>query len=505
MAAQGNAAPVPGAAVRVAIIGAGFSGLGLAIRLRQRGIRDFVLIERADEVGGTWRDNTYPGATCDIRSDLYSFSFAPNPDWSHGYGGQREILDYLRATTDRFGIRSRIRFRCEFEGADWDAAAAVWRIRTSTGELAASVLVSAAGPLIEPVWPDIPGLSTFTGPRIHSARWDHETDLAGRRIAVIGTGASAIQFVPRLQPVASRLTLFQRTPAWIIPRIDRPTADRRRRLFRRYPLLQRASRAWDFRLAETRFVGFRSARIGALMQRFARRFLASQVADPVLRAKLTPAYRMGCKRILVSSDFYPAVAKPNVDLVTEAIVSIDGNAILTTDGTRREFDVLVCGTGFNATEPPVARLIRGTGGCSLAEAWTPHMQALRGTTVAGFPNLFLLVGPNTALGHNSIIYVIEAQIDYVLRVLDGLVSLGASSLEPTVGAQQAYNRRVQDDLVGSVWLSGCSSYYLDAGGRNTTLWPHRAARFRASLRFDPSEYEIRFAPATGNPVPQTAR
>ena len=482
--------------VRVAIIGTGFAGLGMAIQLTRHGIDDFVLVERGSEVGGTWRDNTYPGAACDIRSDLYSFSFAPHPDWKHRYGRQPEILDYLSSTADRFGIRQRIRFGCELEEATWDASAALWRLRTSTGEITAAVLVSGAGPLIDPVWPAIPGLERFEGERFHSARWRHDIDLAGTRVAVIGTGASSIQFVPELQKTVASLTVFQRTPAWIVPRGDAPTTTRRARLFRRFPLLQSASRAWVFRLAETRFAGFRNAAIGRLMQSFAERYLRSQVVDPQLRAKLTPDYRIGCKRILISSNFYRALTQPNVELVTESITSIEGSEIITADGTRHECDVLIGGTGFNATEPPVARLVRGIGGVTLSEAWAPHMEALHGTTVAGFPNLFLLVGPNTALGHNSIVYIIESQIEYVLKALDALEASGAASLVPTVEAQTSYNRRVQADLADSVWVSGgCSSYYLDAGGRNTTLWPHRAALFRRSVRrFEPGEYHLEPAP-----------
>ena len=482
--------------VRVAIIGSGFAGLGMAIQLLRHGIDDFLIVERGGEVGGTWRDNTYPGAACDIRSDLYSFSFAPRHNWKHRYGRQAEILDYLRSTADSFGIRPRIHFDTELLEATWDAVDTLWRLRTSTGELTASVLVSAAGPLIDPVWPRIPGLDQFEGVRFHSSRWRHDLDLAGLRVAVIGTGASAIQFVPELQKTVGALTVFQRTPAWIVPRGDAPTSPRRIRLFRRFPVLQRASRAWSFRLAETRFAGFRSRAIGGLMQSFARGYLRRQVADPQLRAKLTPDYRIGCKRILISSDFYRAVTRSNVELVTDSITSIDGREVVTADGTRREFDVLIAGTGFNATEPPIARLVRGVGGVTLSAAWAPHMEALHGTTVAGFPNLFLLVGPNSALGHNSIIYIIEAQVDYVLRALDAMAVSGAASVVATAEAQRRYNQGVQADLADSVWVSGgCASYYLDAGGRNTTLWPHRAALFRRSVRrFDAEEYLLEPAP-----------
>ena len=478
--------------VKIAIIGAGFAGLAMAAQLVRHGEHDFVLIERADDVGGTWRDNTYPGAACDIRSDLYSFSFAPNPDWTRRYGRQEEILDYLRDVTDRFGLRESILFGTALEHATWDEAGATWAIETTGGPLSAQILVSGAGPLIEPVWPQIAGLDSFTGEKFHSARWNHDVDLRGKRIAVIGTGASAIQFVPELQKVAGHVTVFQRTPAWIIPRGDRATTARRRELFRRYPLLQRLSRAWIFRMAEVRFAGFRFAGVGALFARVARGFLRSQVADAELRAKLTPNYRIGCKRILVSSDFYPAMTASNVDLVTEGILRVDGDQIVTADGAREQFDVIVAGTGFNATRPPIARHITGRDGVLLADAWSPHMEALRGTTVAGFPNLFVIVGPNTALGHNSIIYIIEAQVDYIMEALRVMREDAATTIEPSALAQRVYNARIQAALADSVWvMGGCSSYYLDDTGTNTALWPLRAARFRAEVRrLDVREYAL---------------
>jgi len=483
--------------VRVAILGAGFSGLGMAAQLTRHGIRDFLVVERAHEVGGTWRDNTYPGAACDIRSDLYSFSFAPNPGWTHRYGRQREILEYLKGVADRFELRPRILFGAELRRADWDDDAAVWRITTSVETFTADVLVSGNGPLIDPKWPAIPGIETFTGPRFHSARWRHDTYLAGKRIAVIGTGASAIQFVPELQKIAGRLTIFQRTPPWIIPRADGATSGGRRRWFARLPVVQRLARTAIFWSAEARFLGFRFKPIGRVFEAVSRRYLRSQVADPVLRAKLTPDYRIGCKRILISSDYYATLTKPCVELVTDAIASIDGREIVTADGTRRRVDVLISGTGFDATHPSIASLVHGRDGVSLADRWSPHMAALRGTTVHGFPNLFLLVGPNTALGHNSMIYVIEAQLDYVLQALQFMDATGTRVIEPRAAAQAAYNERIQHELSDSVWTTGgCRSYYLDDGGRNTTLWPRRAGAFRAAVRrFDPEEFELSGTPA----------
>jgi cation diffusion facilitator CzcD-associated flavoprotein CzcO len=447
--------------MEIAILGAGFAGLGMAIQLKRRGVRDFVVFERASEVGGTWRDNTYPGCACDIKSDLYSFSFAPNPDWTHKYARQPEILAYLKATTDRFEVRPHLRLGHEMQRAEWDAGVALWRIQTSGGEYTARVLISGHGPLIQPKWPDIPGLNSFQGQKFHSARWDHSVDLTGRRVAVIGTGASAIQFVPEVQQLAGQLTVFQRTAPWIMPRMDHPTSEGRRRLFRRFPLLQRLQRQWLFGVAEARFLSFTHERFRAAAESIGRRHLEAQVSDPTLRAQLTPTYRAGCKRILVSDDYYPAL-----------------------------------------THPPVASIIFGTGGRSLAQAWRPHMEALHGTTVAGFPNLFLIVGPNTALGHNSIVYIAEAQIAYILHALSYLDASGLAALEPIPQAQAAYNAALQEKLARSVWVQGgCTSYYLDDTGRNSTLWPERASRFRRTLRrFNPALYRGLLSPERPPPL-----
>ncbi|MCU1475761.1 MAG: 4-hydroxyacetophenone monooxygenase [Subtercola sp.] len=478
--------------VRVAIIGTGFAGIGMACQLVLHGIDDFLLVERANEVGGTWRDNTYPGAACDIRSDLYSFSFAPNPDWEHSYGRQPEILDYLRRVATAYELYDRLLFGAKLERAEWVDDSAHWLITTSRETFTASVLVSGAGPLIDPVWPRIPGLDTFGGPAFHSAHWNHHIELAGKRVGVIGTGASAIQFVPELQKTAAQVTVFQRSAPWIVPRADHPTSAVRRQLFRRVPALQQASRRLLFARAESRFAGFRSRPVGAAFQAFAARYLRSQVADPELRAALTPDFRIGCKRILISSEYYHALSEPNVELASSRIERVEGDDVVTADGTHRTFDILIAATGFNATHPPVSSLIVGRYGESLADVWQPHMSALRGTTVSDFPNLFLLLGPNTVLGHNSMVYIIESQIDYVMQALAGMSRLGATAIEPTPDAQASYNRTVQSTLRGSVWSTGgCTSYYVDDDGRNTIIWPHRASAFRRAVHtFDPSEYDI---------------
>jgi cation diffusion facilitator CzcD-associated flavoprotein CzcO len=475
--------------VRVAIIGAGFSGIGMAHGLLARGIDDIVVFERAREVGGTWRDNVYPGAACDIPADLYSFSFAPNPDWSHRYPRQHELLAYLRDVAERTGVRPRIAFGTDVTSAEWDAAASVWRIATNAGSWTADVLVSGAGPFIDPAWPDIDGLDSFPGPRLHTARWDPDAEVAGRTVAVIGTGASAIQLVPELRRRRAHVLVLQRTAPWVIPRHDPPTTERRRRRFRHSPWRQRWARAVAFAGLELRFPAFASPLIGRIAGAVYRRALRRQVRDPELRERLTPRFRIGCKRILISSDWYPALASPEVELVTEPLTRIEGDELVLADGSRHRADLLVAATGFHVTAPPIGARIRA-GGETLAEHWRPHMTALRGTTVAGFPNLFLLVGPNTALGHNSMVYVIEAQIRYVLAALRELDARGARVMETAPAAQLRDELRLDRAMSRSVWQTGgCVSYYQDASGGNPTIWPHRAAAFaHAVRRVDPAEF-----------------
>ncbi|WP_380169323.1 flavin-containing monooxygenase [Jannaschia sp. R86511] len=484
--------------VRVAVVGAGFSGLGAAARLVRRGETSLVVLDRGREVGGTWRDNTYPGAACDIRSDLYSFSFAPNPDWSSLYAGRAEIQTYLERTVADEGLRPYLRLGTEVLRADWDESAALWRVATDRGPWTAEVLVVAAGPLVQPRWPDLPGLDDFAGPRLHSATWDDTVPLAGRRVGVIGTGASAVQLVPPVAERAEHLTVFQRSAPWVVPRRDRPTSPRRRRWFARWPWLQRLSRERVFRRNDLTHLALAHRRPGRALERLALAHLRRQVGDPALRRVLTPGYRLGCKRILVSDDYYPALARADVDLVTAPVAAVTATGVTTADGVEHPLDVLVCSTGFDATDPPVAHRLHGRDGRTLAEHWAgTGMQALRGTAVAGFPNLFYLVGPNTALGHNSIVAIIEAQVGWLLQALDrasaDLAPGERAVLEPTVAAQRAWSEQVQADLAGSVWVAGgCTSFYLDDRGRNTTLWPHRAAAFRRAVRrFDPAEHHRR--------------
>ncbi len=478
--------------VRVAIVGAGFSGLGLAIRLKRQGMDDFVILERASEVGGTWRDNTYPGCACDVPSHLYSFSFAPNPNWTRTYSPQGEIQAYLRHCAERFGIGPHIQWDEEVRDAAWDEASQRWRITTTHQQFLAETLALGNGPLSEPTTPNIPGIASFQGRLFHSARWDHDYDLTGKRVAVIGTGASAIQFVPHIQPQVAQLTLFQRTPPWIIPRLDRPIPPWRRRMFRWAPITQRLTRTVIYWQREINVLGlvYRPTIIQN-SEKLVLNHLAAHVADPVLRAKLTPTYRMGCKRILLSDDFYPAVSQPNVAVVTDPIREVRAGSVVTNDGSEFAVDAIICATGFHVTDMPAADYVRGRDGRTLAEAWRDAPSAYLGTTVAGFPNLFILIGPNTGLGLTSMVFMMESQFNYILDALRCMRRVGAQSIEAQPTRQRAFNDEVQRRMVGTVWASGCSSWYLGANGYNSTIWPGFTWEYRQRTRhFDPAAYTL---------------
>jgi cation diffusion facilitator CzcD-associated flavoprotein CzcO len=489
---------------RTVIVGTGFSGIGMAIKLLREGERDFVLLERAEEIGGTWRDNTYPGCRCDVPSHLYSFSFAPNPNWSSTFSPQPEILEYLRGVAARFGVIPHVRFGTEMESAEWDEAESRWRLETSQGPISTDVLIAAQGPLSDPLVPDLPGLDSFEGATFHSARWDHEHRLDGERVAVIGTGASAIQFVPKIQPLVGQMHVFQRTPPWVMPHPNRPMSDWERRLYGRLPAAQLAMRAGIYWARETFVLQFRNERMRKLATRMALRQLEQQVPDPELRAKLTPRYELGCKRILPTDEWYPALMQPNVDVVTEGIREIRPHSIVSTDGTEREVDTIIFGTGFHVTDIPIAQRVRGRDGRTLAETWDGSPSAYKGAAVAGYPNLFFLVGPNTGLGHNSIVFMIESQINYVAGALGAMRRRGARVVDVRPEAQAAYNAMLDEMTEGTVWVSGgCSSYYIDRNGRNSTIWPTFTWPFRQRTReFDEAAYALG-APASA-PVPAAA-
>jgi cation diffusion facilitator CzcD-associated flavoprotein CzcO len=496
--ASGNGRPP--AEVEVVVIGSGFSGLAIAAELKRSGRHDFVVLERASDLGGTWRDNNYPGCACDVPSHLYSFAFAPNPNWSSTFSPQGEIWDYMRRVAEDEGLLSHIHFDCELEGGEWNDEAQRWRLRTAAGALTARVLVVAAGPLSEPSLPDIPGLSDFRGPVFHSATWDHDHDLTGERVAVVGTGASAIQFVPQIQPTVSRLHVFQRTPPWIMPRRARKLTRFERALYRRLPaaqLLMRAAIYWGRELYAVpllRVALARATRAAGLS------YLRRHVPDPELRAKLTPGYAPGCKRILISNDYLPALAKPNVEVVCDGIAEVREHSVITRDGAEREVDTIIFGTGFHVTDMPIANRLRGRDGRTMAASWDAGPQAHRGTTVAGFPNLFLLLGPNTGSGHTSVVLVAEAQAKHAVQALEHMRARRTATFEVRPEVQEAWNAEVQRRMRGTVWTAGgCASWYLDKSGRNSTLWPDFSFRLLSELRrFDPAEY--RFSPAKA-PIP----
>ena len=478
---------------RIGIIGSGFAGLCAAIRLRQSGFEDFLIFERAEDVGGTWRDNTYPGCACDIPSNLYSFSFERNPEWTRMYPLQAEIWTYLQRLVDKYALRDRIRFNAEVAEARYDEAASVWVVSIAGGGAeTVDVLISATGPLSKPAFPRIAGMDSFEGAAFHSAQWRHDVELAGKRIAVIGTGASAIQIVPEIAPRAAKVHVFQRTPPWVLPRPDRAFAPWERRLYRMLPLAQRLLRWAIYVRQELLVFGFLG---GASVQRrfraWARTLLARQVHHAELRGKLIPDYMPGCKRLLVSNDWYPALQRPNVELLTEAVSKLDGRRVIGASGSEREADVVIFATGFAATDFLAPMKLYGRGEEELSESWKAGAATHLGISVAGFPNLFLLVGPNTGLGHNSIVFMIESQVNYMLRALRRMRRASLRTLELHPETQEQSYREVQERMKSTVWLSGCRSWYLTPDGRNDTLWPGSTLEYWwKTLRFDPASYRF---------------
>jgi len=478
--------------VQVAIAGTGFAGLGTAIRLRQEGWHDLLLFERADEVGGVWRDNSYPGCACDVESHLYSLSFAPSAEWTRSYAPQREIRDYLKRLAEEHGLLPHIRFNHELREAVWEDGPQRWRIETSQATYTADVLVSAVGALSDPAIPKLPGIENFQGKTFHSARWDHSHDLTGRNVAVIGTGASAIQFVPQIQPRVGKLRLFQRTPPWVLPRRDRAIPARTRKLLARSKLVMLGMRASIYARRELFALAFTHPRLATVGERLAQRHLERRVRDPELRKKLTPSYRMGCKRVLLSDDYLPSLTQDNVEVITESITEVRAASIVTSEGAGVEHpcDTIIYGTGFLVTDLPIAHRVRGRDGRTLSDWWKGSPQAHLGTTMNGFPNLFIMQGPNTGLGHTSVIIMIESQIQHLVNALKFMRDRDLAAVEPRPEAQAAWVADVDERMGGTVWIAGgCKSWYLDDTGRNSTLWPGFTFTFRRRVeRFAPSEY-----------------
>lgn len=479
----------------VLIVGAGFAGLGMGIRLKQAGIHDFTILERSHELGGTWRDNTYPGVACDVPSHLYSYSFEPNPGWTRFFAPQEEILAYLERCADKYGLRPHIRFGLAAEGASFDEATGLWTVKTSDGgSITARVVVSGSGhALSKPIYPDVPGRERFEGKAMHSARWDHSFPLEGKTVAVIGTGASAIQIVPSIAPKVGRMHVFQRTPGWVLPKPDRAISWREQALFRKRPAVQKLARTAVYWILESMAVGYVvEPRLNRLREQHALRYLRRKVKDPVLRNKLVPTFRLGCKRILISNEWFDTLQRPNVELVTDAITEIRARSIVTKDGVERPVDTIVYATGFEAAEakPPFA--IVGRGGRDLADTWKDGIEAYLGTTISGFPNLFLLIGPNLGLGHSSMVFMMESQFAYVLDAIRTMRARKLAFVDVRRDVEARYNERLQERLSGSVWNSGgCASWYLTSSGKNTTAWPGFTFEYRwKTRRFDVESYEL---------------
>ncbi|MFD1116506.1 flavin-containing monooxygenase [Sphaerisporangium aureirubrum] len=491
------AIPSPRPHVRVVVVGAGFAGLGMAIRLKQLGIDDFVVLERAHDIGGTWRDSVYPGAASDVPSNLYSYSFAPEPAWTRTFPSQPEIQGYLRRCAAEFGLDRHLRPGHEMLSSEWHDDSTRWRVTTSNGCLTADILVVATGPLSEPATPSIPGLERFAGAIFHSATWDPSYDIHGKHVAVIGTGASAAQFIPAIQPKVAGLYVFQRTPPWVIPRWDRSKTVLEKGLFRTLPSVQRLARTGVYLWRESLILGLTfDQRMLKPVEWLARRHLYRQVGDPELRAALTPDYRLGCKRIILSSSYFPAITQANAELVTSEIREVRRNSIVSADRTERMVDTIIFGTGFEAANMPIARRLRGRHGRPLAETWREGAKAYLGTAIEGYPNLFMLLGPNTVSGQNSSLLTAEAQVDYAIDAIRFMDKADAAAVEVRAEVQASFVSDVQRRLAGTVWASGCRSWYLDARGRNTTLWPGLTRAFRRrTRRFDHENYVVRARPA----------
>ena len=459
----------------VVIIGTGFSGMGAAMKLRESGREDFVVLEKAHDVGGTWRDNTYPGCECDIPSHMYSFSYELNPEWSKSFSGQEEIWAYLRKVADEQGIRPYIDFGVEVTGAEWDEDRSVWTVRTRSGDdYEARVVVAGVGGLHIPNVPEIAGADTFEGPRFHSAQWDHSVDLKGKKVVVIGTGASAIQFIPIIAQETGHLTVFQRTPAWVLPKKDRPTPEWRKKLFATVPGATRAYRNALYWSLEARAIAFNGhLNVLPFAEKIVTRYIDKTIPDPELRAKLTPDYRLGCKRVLQSNTYYKTYLRDDVELSTDGVKEIVADGVIDGNGVKHEADIIIYGTGFHVIDAFDYLDVKGRNGVDLATQFREQgVETYMGMTIHGFPNLYFMLGPNTALGHNSVVFMIEQQTKFIVRMLDEMDRLGAVSAEPTQAAQDDFNEEIQRLVEKGIWTQGgCTSWYLDSQGKNRTIWP----------------------------------
>ncbi len=473
------------------IVGAGFAGLGTAIRLLAQGIDNIVILERGDEVGGTWRDNSYPGAACDIPSNLYSFSFAQNPQWSRGYSGSGEILGYIRHLVEHYKLGRLIRFGHTVTGLAFDADKGLWSASLAGGgSVSARAAVMAQGPLSNASFPDIAGIERFKGHKIHSARWDHGYDFSGKRVAVIGTGASAVQIIPELVGKAARLKVFQRTPAWVLPRLDYTAPDWSKAVFRRVPATQSLVRGAMYWAHESMALGMIwNTPMTAMLQGISSRFLRSQVKDSWMRRQLTPDFRIGCKWVLMSSDYYRALQSDNCELITWPIAKLSEKGIRTSEGLEHQVDCIVFATGFEVSRSGTPFPITGLDGRQLDREWARGAQAYKSVNVAGYPNLFMTFGPNSGPGHNSALVYMESQIDYIVRGIHAIVQQDLKMLDVRAEAQARYNKGIQKRLSSTNWNSGCKSWYLTEDGFNATMYPGFATQFRRQMKvFAPRDY-----------------
>ncbi len=474
------------------IVGSGFTGIGAAIKLRQAGVDDFVIVERDDRVGGTWRDNTYPGAACDIPSLLYSFSFAQNPEWSRAYSPAGEICAHIEDLVDEFGLRERIQFGVEVNGLQFDETAGTWTVKTTGRKsFTARTVVLASGPLPDHKLPDIRGVDTFEGKVIHSARWDHDYDFTGKRVAVIGTGASAVQIIPELVKQAQFVKVLQRTPGWVLPRLDIAMPTAAQELFAKVPATQQLARQalyWGHEVSATALVW--NSPLTGLVARLGKAHLRRQVKDPWMRRQLTPDFTPGCKRMLVSSDYYPALQRDNCKLIDWPIATISPVGIRTSDGIEHHVDCIVFATGFDVhlTGPPYP--VTGIAGRSLADEWTGGAQAYKSINAHGYPNLFLMTGPNSGPGHNSLLVYVEGQLDYAVSGITTILRDNLRYLDVREDVQRRYNRRIQKRLTRTTWMSGCSSWYLTKDGFNASMYPGFATQYLRQMRdFRFGDYE----------------
>ncbi|MCO5230406.1 MAG: NAD(P)/FAD-dependent oxidoreductase [Chitinophagales bacterium] len=474
------------------IIGAGFSGIGMGIQLKRIGIDNFLILDSEDGPGGTWKVNNYPGAACDVQSHLYSFSFEPNPNWSKMFGLQEEILKYQEHCCEKFDLYPNCKFNTFVKDAVFNEDTFTWVVTTQKGEqFEAQFLVSASGGLSNPSYPNIQGLENFQGLAFHSAKWNHQVDLKGKRVAIIGSGASAIQIVPSIVDEVAHLDYYQRTPSWVLPKPDRYISSAEQYVFEKLPFTQALYRSVIYASLESRAAGFViSPKLMTIAKQLGIRHIHKYIKDENLREKMTPKYEMGCKRILMSNDYYQAVARDYVDVISEEIASVDEHGIQANDGTYRPVDVIIFCTGFHASENILQYKIYGKDDQDLNQSWSDGPAAYLGTTVPDFPNLFILMGPNTGLGHNSMIYMIESQINYIIESMKYMNRKKVHAIEVRKDVYDRYNEAIQKRLQNTIWKSGCQSWYLTKSGKNTTLWPGFTFEFRARTKFfNPGDYE----------------